>query len=280
MRTYLFITHFTPSAKRSLLRQRLNECYYKSLNSQTWLHWKVLVLGEEEKEEGKFKYVRLCDGTKEEKFAELKQIYNRGDVLEWMRDADYIVKLDDDDLISSRILETASKQDFDCYYDDWHTFYDLTSGQLTQQQRPWIASTCIHKKRHAFAEYKGPGSSSVGNLLYSDHAVAWHDYYSGKKVIRADRHHPVYLRILSPTSITGNSGKAPRTITDINFTDYYRYLKKFGYWPGVKVSGFDDYYDDLQNAWMEFSGHGLRKIPGTGIIYRVRDKVSRLWKKN
>jgi len=277
---FLFITHLTPAAKRSPLRQSLFEIYLEGLKRQQYEHWKVLLLGEEEKEDGRFKYVRLGGETREEKFEELRKLYSRADVKALTDEAQYIVKLDDDDLISPGILQMLSEKDFDCYYDSWHTFYDVSSGITTQQQRPWIASTCVHKKEHALASYEGPGASPLNNLLYSDHSKAWHAYYAGKKIIAAEKTHPVYLRVLSPTSITASStNRAPMRIEEVDLKKYYAYLRGFGYWEKSGAKGFEAYYPLLAKAWEDFANFGQRSIPGIGRLNRIAGRLGRLWKR-
>ncbi|TND05912.1 MAG: hypothetical protein FD123_3603 [Bacteroidetes bacterium] len=281
MKRFLFITHLTPRAKRTPLRQSLIGIYEKALLAQSYPHWQVLQIGEEEKRSGNFVEVQTTAGTREEGFEQLRRIYARPDVRELISAADYIIKLDDDDIISPGILEKAAQFDFDCYYDEQHTFYDISSGIITQQQRPWIASTCIHRKVCAFDRYTGPGASPLENLLYSDHSKAWHTYYAGKKKQIADPAYPVYLRVLSPSSITSSTGNAaPETFRDVAFDRYYAYLKTFGYWKPAAVNGFDVYKPLLSGAWEKFSGQKQMPVPGTGFADRVSDRIRSLWKKS
>ena len=262
MNKFLFITHITPVAKRSSLRQDLINIYYKGLLAQTYPHWKVLILGEGESRDKRFHIQDLLDGTRDEKLQRMKEIYASTEVRHLIDEADYVIKLDDDDVISPIVLEQLKDFTGDVFFDDHHCFYNLAGGQITHQKRPWIASTCVHKKEHAFASWMGEGSSADGTLLYSDHSKAWHTYYRDKKVSIASPQHPVYLRILSPTSITAGARKrAVRAIEDVDWQAYGEYLSGFGQWQTPQVHDFDDYIPLLKSAWQSFGGTPSPFIP-------------------
>ncbi len=262
MKKFLFITHITPVAKRSVLRQALIDAYYKGLNAQTYREWKVIVMGEEERTEGKFNYFHLQGESREEKFNAIKSILASERFLSLANEADYIVKLDDDDIISPHVLEKVSKLDVDIYFDQHHTFYDISSGSITQQKRNWFASTCIHKKELVLSAWNGPGASLVGNLLYSEHHASWHVFYQDKKMLAADPDEPVYMRVLSPTSITsGALAGPPKSIAEISMEKYFIYLQSFGNWKVAPIKVFDAVLPDLGEAWLTFSGNPQQKLP-------------------
>ena len=75
------------------------------------------------------------------------------------------------------------------------------------------------------------------------------------------------MRILSPTSITAGSNNE-----HINFVQYYKYLKSFGYWKQAKVNGFDDYYDLLKEAWEESMQLKQSRIKGIGLFNQLTDR--------
>lgn len=274
MKQFLFITHKTPSALQSPLRKDLFGFYLEALHAQTYRNWKVLAIGEEESEQQNIKTVKLDASSREAIPAKLAEIYERRDVCNYLESSDYIVKLDDDDVISPTILENASLLDFDVYHDDWHTFYDISSGMLTQEFRSWIPSTCIHATRHALAPINdGPRNYYSNSVLYTDHSKVWHTYYRDKHIVKAKREHPVYLRILSPTSITAGAKKAPiLALSDIDFNQYYTYLKSFGYWHGTSAHDFDAYKAQLSKIWMDFSGSSQEPIRGISSLDAISDK--------
>lgn len=274
MKQFLFITHKTPSAVQSPLRRDLFGLYLEALRGQTYRNWKVLLIGEEESEQQNIKTVKLDASSREVVPEKLAEIYGRRDVCEYLESSDYIVKLDDDDIISPTILEQASLLDFDVYHDDWHTFYDISSGMLTQEFRSWIPSTCIHATKHALAPInEGPFNYYRNSVLYTDHSKMWHIYYKDKHIVKAKKEHPVYLRILSPTSITAGAKKAPiLTMSDIGFNQYYTYLKSFGYWNEAPAHDFDIYKVKLSKVWVDFSGAPQRPIRGISGLNAISDK--------
>jgi hypothetical protein len=276
VKRFVFITHKTPQAKQSVLRKKLYDLYLRSLNEQTYLNWKVLIIGEEESENGKFKTVKIDQGAGTEFGAKLVEIYARKDVRDFIETSDYLVKLDDDDIISPFILEKVADKEFDIYFDEWHTFYDVTSGQITQQKRNWIASTCIHKTQHALAPINNTAKNYYSNsVLYSDHSKVWHSYYANKTKLIAEKKDPVYLRVLSPTSITAGAKKIPlRTVNDVDLNEYYLYLRSFGDWNVSNTTHFDRFRQELTLAWSEFSGRSQKEIPKIGGLKKLKDKAT------
>ncbi len=260
MKKFLFITHITPVAKRTVLRQGLIDCYFKALEAQRYGDWQVVIMGEENKEDGKFHYFDLGKVSREEKFHVVKSILQSERFQKIVRGIDYVIKLDDDDIISPTILEKVSTLDADIYFDKFHSFYEITSGMITQQERNWMASTCIHRKECIFSEWNGVGASAVGNLLYTEHHLAWHEYYKNKRKVIADRNDPVYLRVLSPTSITsGALAGPPANIGEINFEKYISYLKNFGDWSTAQLFTFQFMLPELSHVWKQFAGKEQKK---------------------
>lgn len=276
MNTFLFITHVTPSRLRSTLRQSLYELQKLSLSEQTYGNWKQLVIGEDDIVRNSYLEVKLQATTKADRNAELIKIYERKEVKELLENSDYILKLDDDDIISPTLLGSIASRDFDLYYDNFHTFYDITSNSITQQERGWIASSCVHKTAHALSKLdaKGPDNYYQNSLLYSDHSKTWHTYYANKNKIAANPDHPVYLRVLSPTSITAGAKKFPLVDTnDIDFKQYYQYLKGFGYWQQAATTDFNFYLPKLKKAWTDFSGMEPQPIPNIGMSNQIVDTL-------
>ena len=262
MNKFLFITHLTPSAKRSPFRQELLDIYFSALRNQTYTGWKVILFGEEEKAEGKFNYFILEDGLPEVKSEAIKKLLARPEIKSLLDESDYIIKLDDDDIISPVLLEQLKDFRGDLYYDRFHTFLDSSSGIITQQERSWVASTCVHRKELILSEWHGAGASPVGNLLYTDHSKSWHLFYQSKNKFAAPKQSPVYLRVLSPTSITSGALKGPpQTVKDVSMEKYYQYISGFGKWNSLHIEIFDHYLVPVADAWKKFSGEVQKELP-------------------
>jgi hypothetical protein len=275
MKKVVFITHLSPVSIRSSLRQALIETMEQSLHAQTYTNWKALWIGENEREDNKIKEVVFTKGTS------LADIYARPDVLEYINDCDYIVKLDDDDIIMPYTLERDLQHDFDVYCDNYHTFYDCSSGVLTQQKRPWIASTCIHKKEHAWSKQKGEGKAEnfVNSLFYGSHGRDWIAYYADKKMVFAQPEYPVYVRVLSPTSKTAGAKTFPvKAIEDIDMNQYYQYLKEFGAWSNKDIIYFDKFKPNLEKGWIDFSGIPIQPIKGISVLVKIKEKIKSIIK--
>ena len=260
----MFVTHLTPFKKRSKLRSALQKIYFKALQNQTYNNWKVLLIGEEEKKNRNFHEVSIGNYNSDYELSErLADIYERPEIINLFEEADFIIKLDDDDLISPTILSKVKDLDFDVYYDLYHVFYDVTSGKISRQKRNWLASTCIHKREHACAKIHKIASDNIyrNSLLYSDHSLHWHSYYADKNGVAAGETHPIYLRILSPSSISSNLGNSNLNFKNpTDFFEYDNYLKSFGTWENYNISEFDNYKNELATAWQMYTGNSLRQL--------------------
>lgn len=274
---FLFISHITPLAKRSQLRQHLFDVMQQSLYQQNYTNWKALWIGETERLNGNIKEIAI---TKRE---DLATIYLRQDVLDYINDCDYIIKLDDDDIILPNTLQQAATLNFDCYCDEHHTFYDISSGNLTQQKRPWIAATCIHKKEHALMHQNGLqiAENFINSIFYGEHGKDWIAYYKNKNIIYTNKLNPVYVRVLSPTSITAGAKVFPlKTLTDVDMTMYYNYLKTFGIWQNTNLPQFTNFKNDLSNAWFQFAKIQQTKIKGISITDKLKAILKSILKNN
>jgi hypothetical protein len=270
---FLFITHLTPVNLRSKLRQGLIENMTRSLLNQRYSNWEALWIGENEFINDKITEVKITNR------GDLKSIYEREEIKQKIENADFIVKLDDDDFISPNALMNSLKHEFDCYCDEYHTFYDITSGSLTQQKRNWIASTCIHKKDHAIIN---PSTNKIADnfinsLFYGEHGKDWISYYKTKKIVYANRRNPIYIRILSPTSISSGAKIFPiQGLKDVDMNAYYKYLKTFGTWNSAILEDTNLDVDFLKSIWSSFSGNEQSRISGISIFAKLKDKIKYL----
>lgn len=273
---FVFVTHKTPSSLQSPLRKKLYDLYREALLKQSYSNWKALIIGEEEFEDEHFKIVKLDISPGLSIKEQLTKLYDRADVSEYLKNSDFLVKIDDDDIISPSIIQKMSTEDFDICFDRYHTVYDVTSGAQTQEQFVHIASTCIHRTSHALAPFdpERSGNYYSNSVLYTDHSLVWHIYYADKKKVITPKEHPVYLRVLSPTSITaGGKKKIMNKVEDIDFVNYYKYLKTFGYWKHNCTKDFDAYKPALKSVWNSFSEAGQKNIEGIGKIDLIVDKI-------
>lgn len=246
------------------------------MHQQSYTHWKALWIGESENDNGKIKEVAIL------KKEDLSTIYLRQDVIDYINDCDYIIKLDDDDVILPDTLKQASTISFDCYADGYHTFYDISSGNLTQDKRPWIAATCIHKKEHAMMHQTEltKATNFINSIFYGEHGKDWIKYYRNKNIVYSDKNSPIYVRVLSPSSITAGAKKFPLTsIKDVDMNLYYTYLKGFGVWHTLKLSDFNCFKEDLSNAWNNFSGKSQSPIVGISLKDKLKFILKTLLRK-
>jgi hypothetical protein len=271
---FLFITHLTPEAKRSSTRAALMELMEHSLKSQSYNHWKAMWVGEAEREDGVIKTVD-CSAP-----GSLSTLYLRDDVKALIAWADYIIKLDDDDIILPHTLEIASRLEFDCYADRFHTFHDLTTGRTTQQMRPWIAATCIHKKEHAITLNRGKGIADnfINSLFYGEHGRDWIAYYSGRKIRYAHPTTPVYVRVLSPTSISSGAKVFPvRSLNDVDMKAYEKYVAGFGSWNAYRIENVATYLPRLAAVWKALSGENPSQKHKTAKILQLKEWLKYAW---
>jgi hypothetical protein len=270
---FLFITHLTPAAKRSETRAGLLRLMQQSLEDQTYIHWKSLRIGEEEFDNGKIKIVnRFSVKT-------LFDLYAREDLKALIDWADYIVKVDDDDIVLPHTLELASQLEFDCYCDRFHTFYDFSTGRTTQQSRSWIAATCIHKKEHAITLNKGTSIAEnfSQSLFYGEHGVDWIAYYHSKKIVYAHPTTPVYVRILSPTSQSAGAKIYPVSSTrDADMNAYRNYVRRFGSWNYYPIRNWSAYPAQLKILWERFSSSDFLIPERTSRTLQMKE-FARYW---
>ena len=86
-------------------------------------------------------------------------------------------------------------------------------------------------------------------LFMYDHDKAWHQYFEGKNVGYASKKDPVYLRVISPAtvSISGTWDKS-QDYDHENFERYVQSLRKWrriNFWKKRSFKGLDPYEPDL-----------------------------------
>lgn len=235
----------TPSQFLTPLRASLFELYLMALKEQSYFNWEALLIGEFDKKEGNVTFIKTNAVSKSDK---LKVAYEYLSSQETK--PDFIIRLDDDDVISPDVLKKAALMDFDCFADEYHSYYDITTSTISQQTRHWLANTVIHKYEHGIAPY---GENHIP-LFMHDHSQAWHVYYANKKIVWASKKNPIYLRVISPTTITSkmDAAKAAK-IESFDQAAYEKYLKTFGKWNAFNCNDFEKYKPKLIQIWEHFS---------------------------
>ncbi|RAU83290.1 glycosyltransferase family A protein [Pontibacter arcticus] len=238
--SFLYIIPHTPEEFRTPLRDKLFELTIKSLQDQTYANWRAIVVTDFDHEEGNILYVKSAARRKGEKVTyALQQIGNK------LEKPDYVIRLDDDDIINPSVLETASKLEFDCLSDRYHAYYDMVSELTSLQKRDWIPNTVIHKFEYAVTV------NSKGTLLSTDHS-AWHLFYKDKKLTYLPAgSEPLYLRIISPTSITAGLSNKDNADFSVAIRSYQLYLSSFGNWRNNTMPSFSLYINGLKKIKLD-----------------------------
>ncbi|MBS2212127.1 hypothetical protein KEM09_11975 [Carboxylicivirga mesophila] len=209
MNSFVFIIPRTPKQFRTTVREKLWLNTIKSLNKQSYTNWLALVIDDFNKKEGNIEFINSPAIKKGDKIQYALQL-----IAGWDVKPDYIIRLDDDDIIAPYVLEKLSNKSFDIATDRYHTYYELRSGLFCQGIKNWYPNTVAHKYEHAITIM--PDGRP---LLDQDHSVVWHNYYKNKNTLFLPKDSPFYVRVLSPTSITSMEN-----------SKYNKYVLSFGYW--------------------------------------------------
>lgn len=208
----------------------MREICLNNLLNQNYTNWKALLIGSKNDVtivHNNFLYLE-CEGVKEEKIQFVYEYYKTNNL-----NFDYIIRLDDDDAFNPRILNEIKALNFDIYVDKYHSFFNCETGQVAQSIKFWFPNTCIIKTTHAFLEF---GIFPLGDytryknkpLLIENEHNHFHLFFDYKHTILfSKKSNPVYLRILSRSSITSQTSN-----------DYNKYLIQFGFWNNNKLKSF------------------------------------------
>jgi hypothetical protein len=209
MNNFLFIIPRTPKKFRNPLREQLWQKTKISLLAQTYTNWNALVIDDQNSTEGNIQHINSAALKKGEKIQAALKIIET-----WKNKPDYVIRLDDDDIISPTILDFLKNKTFDVATDEYHTFYELHSGLFCQSKRPWFANTVAHK--YEYAKTIMPDGRP---LLDQDHSAVWHQFYSGRNIFITPKTSPLYCRVLSPSTVTSKADN-----------NYLKYVQSFGTW--------------------------------------------------
>lgn len=264
---YLFLIPLTPEKHLTAARAELRKLCFAQLQKAK-ASKRVWLLGDLDDIPDGFEQIETRATTKEDKLLETCRILKDS----FLPPARYIVRLDDDDLINPSVFDRLAEADFDIASDAYHAFYDLSSGWVSYQKRPWIANTSIHKFKHALARveaYSGAKDVVEENyLIASDHSQAWHKYYESKKKLKLKKDDPLYLRVLHP----GTQSAAKSDSSDVS--KYANYLSHFGNWKG-KFPLEPELRELLIGVWTHSNGalHNP-KIPVRSKLAKIANLIS------
>ena len=229
MKTFVFIIPRTPVEYRSDLREKLFEISILSLKKQLSVQWEALVISDENREDGNIIYLKSDAVKKGDKIDAAMEYISLEDIK-----PEYLIRFDDDDIISPFALKEAEKKDFDCLGDRYHAFINVVDARISLQKRNWLANTVIHKYEHAVEMVDGLQHP----LINTDHSEEWLKYYKKRKLKYTHKKKPLYLRVLSPTSTEFGDIKTGST----SFK-YDNFIKSHGKWKYSTLKGFDAYID-------------------------------------
>lgn len=262
---FLFLIPLTPERFLDPQRRELQKLCFEQLEKLTCTK-RVWLLGDGKFSQKDFESIQLKGDTKEDKLMEVGQILEKA----YSPVAKYIVRLDDDDLINPAVFDRMANKDFDVCYDKHHWFYDISSARVGNQERAWIANTAIHKYERALQKVEALGGSPKAGdtnfLIACDHSQAWTPFYKNKKSVHLPSKTPLYLRILSPGSITAKNQNGQ------NQDEYFSYLTTFGNW-NQDFPFEDEVADKLKTIWIQNEGD-LKEwsFPKKNLISRVLTK--------
>lgn len=212
MNRYCFIIPRTPDRYRTVVRDDLWLLTKKSLREQKFSDWTALIVyddNEEMESDQRFEYLQSEKISKGDKIDVAIKYLQKHDL------PNFIIRLDDDDIMMPDALNNADNLTFDVYADKEQIFYDLSSSLMSKIELPWMPNTIIHRTEHALKFFNDTGNY----LINHDHSKKWHLYYQGKKIYNANLANPIYVRILSPLTVTAKREK-----------DYKDYLNRYGKW--------------------------------------------------
>ena len=228
MNKYLFIIPATPKKFSNECRNQLQKLCIFHLVSQTYSNWEVLwVSGNAPNTDDKrFLHINY-EGPKEEKLQIASKYIVENEV-----SADYIIRLDDDDLFNVKILNEIKEDSFDLMVDKHQAFWFHETLFFASRVWYWFPNTCIHKKEHALSVFGVLANENVKRLnpetrlIENDHSKI-HRYYIGKNIRFSNQNNPVYLRTITSSSVTYN-----------NSGDKDAYYSKFGNWKRGEFNNF------------------------------------------
>lgn len=259
---FAFIIAHTPPQFRSPLRDELFAATCRSLERQTYPHWQALVISDKDESYGKIRFLKAPAHQKGDKIE-----FGLKVLAQAASPPDYVIRLDDDDLVNPDILHIAADMEFDCLADNYHHFLELVTGKVSSQKREWLANTVIHKFSCA--------TTMVQNLplLALDHSHHWHRFYADKKLVYLPKTTPLYLRILSPTSVTAGANNQVTPAKRKN--EYKKYLLHFGKWKKARKFHWNGLAEDVNAIRKHLTVSWAASFKAPSFSDRLLEKIRR-----
>ena len=252
---FLFIVALTPMEFLNPLRIRQQEVFLDSLKAVKYDNFQAILLGDKEDKVGKLTFVKSPNGSKGDRLKFALEYLKRNEI-----EYDYVARFDDDDVLNPNIFEIVNElPEADCFYDNWHAYYDLYSGEHTHEKKDWMANAILMKKEHALFVL-----ADGRTLVEQDHAQEWHLYFRHLKKTALPKLRPIYLRILSPGSVTANAKE------EQNYQTYLAGQCKWNVRPVFK----DFEFDELLQIHKDFYPEGKLQIPKRSALRLVLAKLT------
>ncbi len=236
MKSFVFIIPRTPLKFQTGVRNNLFKLCIRSLVMQFSDDWEAIIVDEFDHSYDNISHIKADATTKTEKIDFALRLIEQE-----RKKPDYLIRLDDDDIISPIAINKYCRNDFDCLADKYHFFHELISGKKTFSKRNWIPNTAIHKYRHALSAVAEVGRP----LINTDHSEYWMNYYTKRHLVSTPKRHPLYMRVLSPFTIT-SKGVGKDGSERNSDSEYREYLKGFGRFKRYNIKEYR-YFDYIMN---------------------------------
>jgi hypothetical protein len=282
MKDFVFIIPLTPSNVQSPFRKELFQLTLLSLKNQTSDNWQAILVGEYEKAEGNLIYIPAVSLD-----PDYKKVFRSNEAftdkhfkidvaLQYIagqsRKPKYLIRLDDDDIFSPVILSKIENLNYDCYVDEYQALYDTASGKILFGKYSWFANTIIHKYEHAakFIPDQGYEAQPAGALINGRHNIAFHQYYKDKNVFFTSKKNPIYLRVLTSTSLAISHKN-----DNVKYADW---VKTYGYdWYYYRLPEFEPYVEKLIVLFAKY--YHVRIKRNFSLLQGLMDSISNAFQK-
>lgn len=268
MNKFLFIIPLTPSSHLTELRIELQKLCFESLLNQNYTNWKTLIIGEDKPLsciDQRFIHIKV-EGPKE-----LKLQFATKYIKENKVEVDYIIRLDDDDMINPTILDKLKNTQADAIVDLNHWFIEWETKIVSNEFRPWFPNSFFIKKDHALAKYGELTKKNIEiinesvSLIENSHA-SMHNFFIQKQVLFISSSSPIYLRVLNRDSITSNAGQT-----------YEAYLSQYGNWSNSIPQDFQNI--DKSSKELKWIKKGFyKKMKNKVYLHFSKKKFLKLFK--